>query len=172
MEAPEAAVTPSSEDGRLEQTIGLPLAQMPAGEYELRLTVQDRVAGGVLEQKETFVMEAAPSPAATADLSGPAGARAESVAPDLAPILELAGRYVIAYQKTFSDLVAEEDYRQDLSAPTGRFNRRSRAEMVFVSLPGPIPWAVFRDVYEVDGKKVRDREARPSVSSGTPRMPR
>ena len=66
----------------------------------------------------------------------------------------------MAYQKTFSDLVAEEDYRQDLSEPTGRFSRRSRAEMIFVSLPGPIPWAVFRDVYEVDGKKVRDREAR------------
>ena len=161
MEAPEAAVTPSSEGGRLEQIIGLPLAQMAAGEYELRLTVQDRVAGGVLEQKETFVVEAAPSPAATAaDLDGRAGPGARSIAPDLAPILERAGRYVMAYQKTFSDLVAEEDYRQDFSAPTGRWSRRSRAEMIFVSLPGPIPWAVFRDVYEVDGKKVRDREAR------------
>ena len=160
IEAPEAAVTPSSKDGRLEQIIGLPLAQMPAGEYELRLTVQDRVAGGVLEQKETFVVEAAPSPAAPADLEGRAGPGAASVAPDLAPILERAGRYVMAYQKTFSDLVAEEDYRQDLSEPAGRFSRHSRAEMIFVSLPGPIPWAVFRDVYEVDGKKIRDREAR------------
>ena len=158
IEAPEAAVTPST-DGRLEQIIGLPLAQMPAGEYELRLSVQDRVAGGALDQKETFVVEAAPSPAATADLGGAAPVTA-SVAPDLAPILERAGRYVMAYQKTFSDLVAEEDYRQDLSATTGRFSRHSRAEMIFVSLPGPIPWAVFRDVYEVDGKKIRDREAR------------
>jgi VWFA-related protein len=159
VEAPDAAVAPSP-DGRLEQVIGLPLVQMPSGEYELELRVQDRVAGGVLTQKETFVVEAPPSPAATADLHGRAGPGAASVAPDLAPILERAGRYVVAYQKAFSDLVAEEDYRQDLNEPAGRSSRRSRAEMIFVSLPGPIPWAVFRDVYEVDGKKVRDREAR------------
>jgi VWFA-related protein len=159
VEAPETAVAPSP-DGRLEQVIALPLAQMPAGEYELQLTVHDRVAGGALDRKETFVVEAAPPPAVTADLEERAGPGPASVAPDLAPILERAGRYVTAYQKAFSDLVAEEDYRQDLSAPTGRFSRRSRAEMIFVSLPGPIPWAAFRDVYEVDGKKVRDREAR------------
>lgn len=159
IEAPDTVVAPTP-DGRLGQVIGLPLAQMPAGDYELELTVQDRVAGGVLKRKETFVVEASPSPAATADLKGRAGPAAAPVAPDLVPILERAGRYVTAYQKTFSDLVAEEDYRQDLSEPTGRFSRHSRAEMIFVSLPGPIPWAVFRDVHEVDGKKVRDREAR------------
>jgi hypothetical protein len=159
IEAPDVAVIPSPE-GRLEQVMGLPLSQMPAGEYELELMVHDRVGGGVLKQKEAFVVEAAPSPAATADLERSAGPSAASVAPDLAPVLERAGRYVMAYQKTFSDVVAEEDYRQELSAPTGRLGRHSRAEMVFVSLPGPIPWAVFRDVYEVDGKRVRDREAR------------
>jgi VWFA-related protein len=156
IEAPDAPVAPSPE-GRLEQVIGLPLPQMPAGGYELELTVHNRVAGGVLKRNETFVVEASPSPAATADLKEGAPA---PVAPDLAPLLERAGRYVTAYQETFSDLVAEEDYRQDVNAPSGRSSRRSRAEMIFVSLPGPIPWAAFRDVYEVDGRKVRDREAR------------
>jgi VWFA-related protein len=159
IEAPEAAVAPSPE-GRLEQVIGLPLAQMAAGEYTLELMVHDRVGGGRLQRTDTFLVEAAPSPAVTADLKGPAAPGAPSVAPDLAPILERAGRYVSAYQEAFSDIVAEEDYRQELSDPMGRWNRHSRAEMVFASLPGPIPWAVFRDVYEVDGKKVRDREAR------------
>jgi hypothetical protein len=32
--------------------------------------------------------------------------------------------------------------------------------MVFVPLPGDIPWTTFRDVFEVDGSPIRDREAR------------
>jgi hypothetical protein len=78
----------------------------------------------------------------------------------LAPILERAGRYVVEYGKVFSDLVAQEDYRQDfpqLGRPQPRY---SRADLVFVTMPGAIPWATFRDVYEVDGNKVRDRSAR------------
>jgi len=31
---------------------------------------------------------------------------------------------------------------------------------VFVRLGGEVPWGTFRDVFEVDGQKVRDREAR------------
>ena len=149
VEARDAPLAPSP-GGRLEQVVGLPLAQMAGGEYELELTIHDRVAGKVVERREAFVVEAAlapPSPHA-------------AVAPDLAPLLERAGRYVIAYQETFSDLVAEESYQQEMSGRSGHVRRHSRADMLFVSLPGPIPWAVFRDVYEVDGKKVRDREAR------------
>jgi VWFA-related protein len=157
--APEATVAPAS-DGRLEQVVGLPLAQMAAGEYELELAIQDRVAGKALERKETFVVEAAPSPAATAEVAPPTD-RSHPPPADLAPILERAGRYVVAYQKLFSDLVAEEDYQQHLEGTGwGQQKRHSRADMLFVSLPGPIPWAVFRDVFEVDGQQVRDREAR------------
>lgn len=152
IETSDAAVTPSA-DGRLEQVVGLPLAQMAAGEYELELAVQDRVAGTVVERKETFVVEAPP-------------ARVEPVvptaatAPDVATILERAAEYVIAYQTLFSDLIAREDYEQRFSSRNRQGKRRSRADMLFVSLPGPIPWAGFRDVYEVDGQKVHDREGR------------
>jgi hypothetical protein len=38
--------------------------------------------------------------------------------------------------------------------------RTLRSDLVFVRLPGPLPWGTFRDVYEVDGQKVRDRERR------------
>jgi hypothetical protein len=159
VQTPDSKVDVSPE-GRLEQVVGLPLAQMPAGEYELALAVQDRVAGGTVERKETFVVEAATPPAGV-----PAGAAAPvSHAPppaaDLVPLLERAGRYVTEYREIFSNLVADEHYEQRVSSRSGLMRRDSRADMVFVSLPGPIPWAVFRDVYEVGGKKVRDREAR------------
>ena len=41
-----------------------------------------------------------------------------------------------------------------------RGRRNTRAGVVFVSLPGPIPWATFRDVWEVDGNKISDRQDR------------
>src|SRR5262249_3088557 len=78
----------------------------------------------------------------------------------LAGLLARAGEYVAAYSKTFSDLVAQEDYRQELHTQDLRSQRRySRADLVFVDLPGVLPWATFRDVYEVDGPKVRHRSA-------------
>jgi 5-hydroxyisourate hydrolase-like protein (transthyretin family) len=146
VEATDAVVAPSS-DGRLEQVVSLPIAQMPSGEYELHLTVRDHIAGKIVERKETFVVEAATVQLEPVDL-------------DVGPILGRAGQYVVAYQAAFSDLVADEDYQQDWDSGNKQRRRRSRADMVFVSLPGAIPWAVFRDVYEVDGKKVRGREAR------------
>ena len=38
--------------------------------------------------------------------------------------------------------------------------RRTRADLVFVRLAGDFPWASYRDVFEVDGKPVRQREER------------
>jgi hypothetical protein len=82
------------------------------------------------------------------------------VPPKLVPILALAGRYVVGYGSAFSKVVAQEDYRQDYPEPHRPLMRYSHADLVFVTLPGPIPWATFRDVYEVDGNKVRDRGSR------------
>jgi len=38
--------------------------------------------------------------------------------------------------------------------------RKTRADLVFVRLPGDVPWSLFRDVFEVDGRRVRDRDRR------------
>ncbi|HEU0092180.1 MAG TPA: hypothetical protein VFS78_08715, partial [Vicinamibacteria bacterium] len=38
--------------------------------------------------------------------------------------------------------------------------RTAKADVVFVRQAGAVPWGSFRDVYEVDGKKVREREPR------------
>ncbi len=110
----------------------------------------------------------------------PGAAAAEAAPPspavppaDLAPILERAARYVFDYEQRFHDLVADEVYEQTgprdrrkyvgglpLRCSVSFCRRTSRADVVFVRLGGEIPWGTFRDVYEVDGEKVRDRESR------------
>ena len=86
-------------------------------------------------------------------------------------ILDKAGDYVTTYEKTFVGLVAEENYRQDargrsstdqrgfaVEAPTQR--RDLRSDLLLVRAPAGDRWIEFRDVFEVDGKPVRDRAER------------
>lgn len=92
-----------------------------------------------------------------AALTGAAGLAAAPVTdPELAEVLERAGRYVVEYETSFRDIVAEEEYVQR----TETTRRVTRADLVFVRFEGPIPWATFRDVYEVDGSQVRERDGR------------
>ena len=64
--------------------------------------------------------------------------------------------YVRGYQRAFSGLVAEEDYSQQLSGKEVRL----RSDFLLVKLETADYWVSFRDVFEVDGKPVRDREER------------
>jgi hypothetical protein len=101
-------------------------------------------------------------------------------------VLERVGEYVLEYEDAFSNLVAEETCTQKVelqfqktyytTAPSNdRAGQRptavqytekkveqrvTRADLVFVRLTGVIPWASYRDVFEVDGRKVRDHEER------------
>lgn len=84
------------------------------------------------------------------------GAAAEvAVDPELVELLRHAGEYVTAYERSFADLVAEETYTQSL--PWAQ-HRTTRADLVFVRLAGEIAWASYRDVFEVNGRKVRERD--------------
>ena len=89
-----------------------------------------------------------------------------SADPRLAEILLRAGRYVVDYEVVFRNLVAEEASTQ-WADPLGTSRegldparRQVRSDIVFLVLPGPLRWGCFRDVFEVDGQRVRDREAR------------
>jgi hypothetical protein len=85
------------------------------------------------------------------------------VDPELASLLREAGRYVVEYEDAFRNIVAEEEYVQRTPSSSGKGapdRRTTRADLVFVRLAGPIPWASFRDVYEVDGTAVRDQTGR------------
>jgi hypothetical protein len=82
----------------------------------------------------------------------------------LVDLLRCAGEYIRAYEEAFRVVVAEEVYvqRRRLS-PFGpvRQTRKLVSDVAFVRAPGTsIRWWLLRDVYEVDGSPVRDREAR------------
>jgi hypothetical protein len=70
-----------------------------------------------------------------------------------------AGEYVVTmFVPRFSSVVAEEDYTQRLILE--RRTRRLRSDFLIVQIPGGSDWLSFRDVFEVDGKPVRDRDER------------
>jgi hypothetical protein len=103
---------------------------------------------------------------------------AQPAAPSLAEVLQRAGAYAVDYESRFSLLVAEERYEQLQTRQTsvsggaaamttlspGGENRREQrrtllSDYLLVRLDGG-GWMPFRDVFEVDGRKVRDREER------------
>ena len=84
--------------------------------------------------------------------------------PGLEEVLARAGRYVVGYEQTLSMVTAEEEYVQHLRvAARGPVHdqRILKSDVVFVRVQDTVlPWFLFRDVYEVDGNMVRDRQAR------------
>jgi hypothetical protein len=91
--------------------------------------------------------------------------------PEVDAVLDTAGDYVAAYERTFVGVVAEESYRQESRgvgrtdqrgfAAEGRSQRRDlKSDMLLVRAPAGDRWIQFRDVFEVDGKPVRDRGER------------
>jgi hypothetical protein len=64
--------------------------------------------------------------------------------------------YADAYERQYSGLVAEEEFRQS----TRGKNARLRSDYLLVKPEKSAEWISFRDVYEVDGVAVRDRDDR------------
>jgi len=97
-----------------------------------------------------------------------ATATAEADANAFALVLK-ASAYVEAFQKNFGSMVSEERYEQRIRrAPSanGSTNRPGGpaatvlvSDFLLVQVPGE-GWLPFRDVFERDGKQVRDREER------------
>jgi hypothetical protein len=91
--------------------------------------------------------------------------------PTVQQLLDRAGAYVESFQRTFGSVVAEERYEQRLrrapgsnttSIPrggTGPVETVLVSDFLLVQVPGE-GWLPFRDVFERDGKQVRDREER------------
>jgi hypothetical protein len=143
-----------------------------------RLGAQSPVGGTAPAVPEPALPSSAEASAVNAPGAGP-----------LADILQRAADYVLDYEQAFSNLVTEETYTQDVEhssaglqsyglaeyaqgappgAPRGampytiKSNQRqvTRADLVFVRLAGPLPWASYRDVFEVNGHRVRDHTER------------
>jgi VWFA-related protein len=154
---------PPDANGRAASLARFATTTLAPGHYEVRAvahqgqaTTEARALFQVLPDLEPTAARAAPAPSAVL-------LRSKADKPDAATsaLLEKAGRYVLRYGETFRNLVAVETYTQWAGQQGDRLRRQVlRSDIVFVSLPTDIPWAVFRDVFEVNGKPVRDRQAR------------
>ena len=91
--------------------------------------------------------------------------------PSLAEVLTRATDYVTALSNQLSGMVAEERYEQRsmgpaTSRPSGVFpsdtyeRRTLRSDYLLIQPEGSEQYFGFRDVFEVDGRPVRDREDR------------
>jgi len=79
--------------------------------------------------------------------------------PSLATVLERAGAYVLEFQRQLSGIVARERYVQKVESYFDH-RRELMSDLLLVRPVGADRWVQFRDVYEVDGKPVRDRNER------------
>lgn len=77
-------------------------------------------------------------------------------------LLFRANESVISFERLFSNAVAEEQYVQRIVRVDGTVvrERRLRSDLLLILLPGADRWLGFRDVFEVDGAPVRDRDQR------------
>jgi hypothetical protein len=103
----------------------------------------------------------------------PSGARVRAVrqadrsTPDAASVLRAVGAYLAQYERDISAIVAQEDYTQQYVPPFqagGRFGgrveeRRLKSDLLVLTDPTQ-GWVTFRDVFEVDGRPVRDHDQR------------
>ena len=86
--------------------------------------------------------------------------------PALDAVLKRAGQYVAEYQQRLAGIVSEEFYRQNVVATSrpGRLSSRQyrelRSDLLLVKPGTDESWLQFRDVFEVDGKPIRDRDER------------
>lgn len=102
--------------------------------------------------------------------AGSAPVRAQQ--PSMATVLERAGEYVTSFQRQLSGVVAEETYTQDVRDPIpsgtlprapmrgGPIHRELKSDLLLVKPEKADRWIQFRDVFEVDGKPIRDRSER------------
>ncbi len=84
--------------------------------------------------------------------------------PELDLLRQRASDYVAAFVRDFSAAVAEEEYVQtafaDSESRTNTVRRVLRSDFLLVRGSDEDPLLPFRDVFEVDGRPVRDRDER------------
>ena len=73
-------------------------------------------------------------------------------------LLAAAGDYIAKYEREVVAVVAQEDYRQRVASATFP-TRQLRSDLVMIA-NAERGWLEFRDVFEVDGRRVRDHDDR------------
>lgn len=87
---------------------------------------------------------------------------AAAQAPSIEQLLARAAAYVDRFDVAFANVVSEERYVQTLGNSRGLPTRRRElvSDFLMVKLPSTDGWLPFRDVFSVDGQRVRDRDGR------------
>ena len=171
-------------DGRIAWIGSLSTKGLAPGAYEVVATVRQGEA--VSEERASFDLRERSGIKAGTDVVPAAPPPAPQ---ELVPVLEAAARYVLEYEESFQNIAADETYTQwapwqstrarlgpephagiagelqetaaTLScAGKAECRQVTKADIVFARLAGAVPWGCFRDVYEVDGRKVRDPDRR------------
>ncbi len=76
-------------------------------------------------------------------------------------LLERLGSYVDKYERDLAAVVSEERYEQEVAASAGLDGqKRALRSDLLLAKAGDLGWVAFRDVFEVDGREVRDRNDR------------
>src|SRR5579862_1063078 len=96
-----------------------------------------------------------------------ASGTAHADGPSLKTVLERAGVYVAEFQRQLSGIVAEERYVQEVKPPAAAAARDAdrrdlRSDFLLVRAADG-QYVGFRDVFEVDGRAIRDRRERLSA---------
>jgi hypothetical protein len=89
--------------------------------------------------------------------------------PTLATVLDRAGAYVAEFHRQLSSLVGEETYVQEWktvwsshgrAGTTNLEHRVTRGDLLLIKPPGADAWLGYRDVYDVDGTPIHNRDER------------
>ena len=91
---------------------------------------------------------------------GPLSAQAPKIDLSGKALTAAAVKYVAEYEKQFAFLIADEAYTQSVFDADGRKSqtRVLKAELFLTYLPADGEWMAVRDVLEVDGEPVKNRE--------------
>jgi len=145
-----------------EYAVPLPLNTLAPGAYRLRVAAEYQ--GGRPEAREVdFTVHDGTETTAATPLQASASAWASSPA-EVSALLDAAAGYARDYFERLSSVVGEEVYEQAVEAdslePFSQAKRTTRSDFLLVRVPGQQGLTPFRDVFEVDGRAVRDRNDR------------
>ena len=151
-------------DRNADVRLALPLKDLAPGEYQLRIDAKQ----GRAEASRTIAFTVAPAAASFVP---------EAHSAELDAALAAAAGYLEQYEHRISAIGAEEAYEQVVvppggtvvgdsrgrqtlvNAPAATISRKTRANIMTISL-GARGWVAFRDIFELDGRPVRDRQER------------
>ena len=149
----------------------LDLSSVPPGTYTASAIIE---RGGAPIGRVSRVFDVLPGAATTTSPapSTPSPAPVAGREAGLDDVMDRVGRYVAGYGQQASIIIGVEHYDQRLLSVSGSetSKRQSTAEFALVKTSDAIGWSGFRDVIEVDGKRIGNRQDRLQTlfRSGTP----